>query len=134
MRAGIIHQDQIQALGVRLGEIVQKALDHRGRERGKLHDVAGTAERFHRPKHPGILERVLVNADRFDPTCGDAVAVDGVQAEPTLITRPDPHRLLIGIRKGIPQLGHKVRFEIGDGRRVFFGLVGRGTLGLAPSL
>ena len=134
MRAGIIHQDQIQTLRVRLGEIVQKALDHRGRERRKLHEVAGTAERFHRPKDPGILELVLVNADRFDPTCGDALAVDGVQAEPTLITRPDPHGLLIGRRNGIPQVRHKVRFKISDGRCVFFGLVGRGTLGLAPSL
>ena len=134
VRAGIIHQNQIQALRVCLGEIIQKALHHRSRERRKLHEVAGTAERFHRSKDPGILELVLVNADWFDPTGGDALAVDGVQAEPTLITRPDPHRLLIGRRNGIPQVRHKVRFKSGDGRRVFFGLVGRGTLGLAPSL
>ena len=134
MRTGIIEQDQIQIVGIRTGEIVQKPLHHRGRERGKLHEVARAADRFNRSKDPGILELVLVNADRFDPSCGDTLAVDSVQPEATLITRPDPDGLLIIGGNGIPKMRHKVGFKISHGRRVFLGLVGRGTLRLAPSL
>ena len=96
--------------------------------------MAGAADRFDRPEGPGILEPVLVDADRFDGPRRNPPPMDGVQAEPTFITGPNAHGLLIGLRNSVPQVGHKVRFEIGDGRRVFLGLVGRGTLGLAPSV
>ena len=108
--------------------------EQRRRERGKLHEVARAADRFHRSNDPGILELVLVNADRFDPTGGDTLAVDGVQPEATLITRPDPDGLLIIGGNGIPKVRHNVSFKIGHGRPVFLGLVGRGTLRLAPSV
>ena len=134
VRAGIIQQNQIQALRIGLGEIVQKALDHRGRERRKFHKVVRAADRFDRPEGPGILEAVLVDTDRFDGPRRNPPPMDRMQPKPTRITGPNPHRLLIGRRNGIPQVRHKVGFKIVDGRRVFLGLVGRGTLRLARSL
>ena len=119
MGAGIIQQDQIQALRVSLGESIEKPLHHRGRARRKCHEVAGSTDRFDRPKHPGILETVLVDADRLHGSCGNPPPMHRLQADPTLVAGPHPHGLLIGIGNGLPEVHRKVGREIGDGRRVF---------------
>ena len=134
VRPGIIQQDQIQGVRVGLGEIVQKPLHHHGRESGKLHEMARAAAWFHRPERPRILEAVLVHPDRFDGPCGNPSSVNGMESESTLITGPHAHGLLVRGRNGSAELSGKVGREVGYGCCVFLGLVGRGTLRLAPSL
>lgn len=89
---------------------------------------------FDCPKDPGILKSVLVQANWFAAAGGDAPAPDCVQSEATLIAGPDPNRLLIIGWNGGPHLIGKPRLKLPYGVRVFFGLVGRGTFGFAPSL
>lgn len=131
---GVIHQQDVQTIGIRPAQIVQKVLDHRRVERREFHKVARTRQWFDRPKHPGVLEAVLVDPNRLDAAPGNSPPVDGMQAKAAFIARPNPHGTLRIWRNHGLQLIRKRCLKGRYGVRVFLGLVGRGTLGFAPSL
>lgn len=134
MTARVVHQDDVQTRRVGLGKIIQKVLHHGSIQSRELHEVAGSTGGLDRPTDPGILETVLMQPDRFDSTGGNPPSMHGMEAKATLIARPDSERTLIGGRKHRLHVGRKRGLKLAHGIRVFLGLVGRGTFGLAPSL
>jgi hypothetical protein len=132
MGAGVVQQQNVEALGVGLGELVEEDL-HVGRVELRQNQPEGIAGiRVNTAIQPTAAVLILGFTDWLDPTGGDAPAADGTQVPAALVLGKDPNWQSVARWNTRPQ---GVRDSLSKGAdgvgSVFLGL-GRSTLGLPP--
>jgi hypothetical protein len=115
----VIQEQDVQAIGVRLGKGVEEDLEHLGMEVGEFEKEALAGGRRHCTVDIEPLEDVLDRSDRLDAACGKAAAAHGQQAQTTFVLTEHSHRAVLRWRDDAPKLLQTACLKLADGFGVF---------------
>lgn len=132
MGAGIVQQQDVEAVGVGSSQFVEKDL-HAGCVQLRQDQPEGvSAIRVNAAIDPSAATLILSHPNWLHPTGGDPAPADRAQVPAALVVRKQTYRLArIGGDEGLQLLGDG-GFEVSDGVCSVFFALGRGTLGLPP--
>lgn len=126
MRAALVEHEDVQTIGKRLTEGVEKALKLVGIQRGTLLKEPLAAGRRHGAIEVKRLEHMLNDADRLHAPRGQASPPDGQQPEAAFILAEDPDGTRIACRNDGGELRAARVLKGGQRVRVFFDGSGAG--------
>ena len=131
VRAAVIQEQDVQAVGECLAEGVKKELKGICVQIRELQKETFASCGSHSPIDVEPLEDVLDQANRLDAACGQPSSAYGQQANAALVLAKHPHRAGVLGWNEILQLLLTGRLKLRYSVRVFFVWLGRGTLSLA---
>jgi hypothetical protein len=116
--AAVIQEQEVQAIGVCLGQRLEKDLEHLGIEIGEFEKAALARDRRDRAVDREPLEDVLNRSDGLD-SASDEAAAHSQQAQPTFVLAEHAYRLGMRWRDDALELLLTGRLKLCDGLRVF---------------
>lgn len=133
MRAGIIQQQDVKTVRVGCGKLIDKDLHVGGIQLRQDEPERIPAIWVDTPVEPAATAIILGDARWFDAPSRNPTATDRTEIPAAFVLGKHANRQTVGRREERRYPVSDVCFERGDGVRVFFLGIGRGTLGFPPN-